>query len=202
MPPRNEEIAAIEKEILRLKKTLVEARRRVAPEVIPDLPLLARDGKPIRLSDCFGGRHELLAIHNMGSRCPYCTLWADGFKGFWPHLNDRCAFVLVSEDPPAAADAFARARNWPFPIVSMFGSEFANVLGVGYEGTHQQPGVSAFRRREDGSIVRTGHADFFPDDDFCSVWPLFELFEQGPNGWQPRFEYENACACCSAAKSS
>lgn len=186
---RTPEIEALEKEILRLKKMLHEARRRAARDPIPDLPLLSRNGAPIRLSDCFGGRPDLLAIHNMGSRCAYCTLWADGFIGFWQHLNDRCAFVLVSEDPPEKLDAFARSRAWPFPVVSMHGSDFANVLGVGYEGVHQQPGVTAFRRSADGSILRTGYTDFFPDDDFCSVWPLFDLLDRGADGWQPRLSY-------------
>jgi predicted dithiol-disulfide oxidoreductase (DUF899 family) len=38
------------------------------------------------LLDMFGGKDRLLLIHNMGQGCRYCTLWADGFNGFLPHL--------------------------------------------------------------------------------------------------------------------
>lgn len=195
------EIAALESQIAELKKKLSEARRRAAPQAVPDLPLLRRDGAPMRLSDCFEGKPDLLVIHNMGRRCVYCTLWADGFVGLWPHLNDRAAVVLVSEDEPTVLDAFARSREWPFPVASMHGSDFANALGVGYEGTHQKPGVSAFERRSDGSIVRTGYAEFGPGDDFCAAWPMFDLLAGGSAGWEPKFAYRSGgCGpgcCCS-----
>lgn len=199
MPPRTEDIVELEKQIATLKKALSEAHRTSEPQVVADLPLRDRHGAAMRLSDCFAGREDLLVIHNMGQRCPYCTLWADGLIGLWPHLNDRTAFVLVSEDEPDVLNAFAQARGWPFPVASMHGSEFANALGVGYEGTHQNPGVSAFRRRSDGTIVRTGHAEFGPGDDFCAVWPMFDLLQGGAGSWQPRYSYRGSCCgggCC------
>ena len=121
---------------------------------MPDLALLARNGSPARLSDYFGGKTDLLVIHNMGRRCPYCTLWADGFVGFWPHLQDRTAFVLVSEDEPKVLDEFARSRGWPFPVASMHGTDFAQTLGVGTEPGHTNPGASGFRRS--GPTARFG----------------------------------------------
>jgi predicted dithiol-disulfide oxidoreductase (DUF899 family) len=194
-----DEIRLLQSQIADLKKRLGEARRRASPVVVPNLPLLSREGTPTSLAACFGNRSELLVIHNMGSRCVYCTLWADGFVGLWPHLNDRCAFVLVSEDEPAVLDGFARSRGWPFPVVSMYGSEFANALGVGYEGTHQNPGVSAFTRDAAGTIRRTGHAEFGPGDDFCAMWPFVELFGDTPE-WKPKYNYTQGCGpgCCCA----
>ncbi|MDZ4830339.1 MAG: DUF899 family protein [Phycisphaerae bacterium] len=187
------EVRELETAIEALKKKLTEARRRAVPEVVADLTLLGRDGTPKRLSDFFGTRNDLLLVHNMGRRCQYCTLWADGLIGFWPHLNDRSAFALVSEDAPPVLDEFARSRNWPFPVASMHGSDFANALGVGYDDTHQHPGVSAFHRRDDGTIVRTGYAPFGPGDDFCSVWPLFDLLQGGASGWAPKYKYGGSC---------
>jgi predicted dithiol-disulfide oxidoreductase (DUF899 family) len=196
-----DEIADLESQIADLKKRLTEARRRAPAEQVADLPLLRRDGTPTRLSDCFGGKPDLLVIHNMGRRCVYCTLWADGLIGSWPHLNDRAGFVLVSEDEPAVLDAFATSREWPFPVASMHGTDFANALGVGYDGSHQKPGVSAFERRADGSIVRTGYAPFGPGDDFCAAWPLFDLLAGGASGWEPKYAYRQGnCGpgcCCS-----
>lgn len=31
-----------------------------------------------------------------------------------------------------------------------------------------------------------GRAAFGPGDDFCAVWPLFDLLEGGVDGWAPR----------------
>jgi hypothetical protein len=51
------------------------------------------------------------------------------------------------------------------------------------------PGASAFRKQGDGAIERTGIAEFGLGDDFCAVWPLFDLLEGGAGAWRPRFEY-------------
>ncbi len=195
----NAEIASLQTQIDDLKKRLSEARRRADVEPIGDLALVARDGSPARLSTYFGDRDDLLVVHNMGMRCAYCTLWADGLVGFWPHLNDRTAVVLVSEDPPLAADAFARDRGWPFPIASMHGTEFAKLLGTETTAGHTRPGASGFSRTSDGSIVRTGFAEFGPGDDFCSAWPLFDLLQGGAGTWAPNFSYAaRGCGpnCC------
>jgi predicted dithiol-disulfide oxidoreductase (DUF899 family) len=31
----------------------------------------------VRLSELFAGKADLILIHNMGTTCPNCTLWAD-----------------------------------------------------------------------------------------------------------------------------
>jgi hypothetical protein len=46
--------------------------------------------------------------------------------------------------------------------------------------------VSALRRAVDGSLVPTGRAEFGPGDDFCAVWPLFDLLEGGAGDWAPQ----------------
>ena len=48
---------------------------------------------------------------------------------------------------------------------------------------------SAFRKEEDGTIRRVGHAPFGPGDEFCGVWHLFDLLEEGAAGWQPELGY-------------
>jgi predicted dithiol-disulfide oxidoreductase (DUF899 family) len=194
------EVRAIEEQIDALKKKLSEARRRATPEIVADLALVGRDGTPTTLSALFGKRSDLLVVHNMGRRCAYCTLWADGFIGAWPHFNDRAAFVLVSEDEPAVLDEFARSRGWPFPVASMNGTQFANALGCGYEEVHQEPGVSAFSKRDDGTIVRTGYAQFGPGDDYCAAWHFFDLLQGGVGEWAPKYKYGGCgpnCCCGS-----
>jgi hypothetical protein len=61
--------------------------------------------------------------------------------------------------------------------------------GVGVRdrgGGSSLPGVSALRRAVDGSLVPTGRAEFGPGDDFCAVWPLFDLLEGGAGDWAPQ----------------
>jgi predicted dithiol-disulfide oxidoreductase (DUF899 family) len=47
------------------------------------------------------------------------------------------------------------------------------------------PGVSVLQRRETG-IVRVSNAGFRAFDDFCTLWHLFDLLPEGPDGWRPR----------------
>jgi predicted dithiol-disulfide oxidoreductase (DUF899 family) len=123
----------------------------------------------------------------MGTGCRNCTMWADGFNGVLPHLEDRAAFVVSSPDDPATQCAFAAARGWRFRMVSHQGTNFA--ADMGYRGEHGwRPGVSVFRRAGD-RILRVSDTDFDAGDDFCPVWHLFELLPEGAAGWRPKFSY-------------
>lgn len=185
----NAEIERLEAEIAELHKRLGEARRRASPEPVQDYLLRRPDGAAVRLSDLFGGREDLLVVHNMGRKCAYCTLWADGFESLRPHLENRCAFALASADEPEVARQFAASRGWSYPVVSAAGSTFAKDMGFESDAGDPWPGVSAFRRLEDGSIVRTGRAAFGPGDPFSAVWHFFDLLEGGAKGWSPKFSY-------------
>src|SRR6185295_10360508 len=88
------EIVGLEKEIREKKQLLAELRRAQPAREIQDYEL-RRSGETIRLSQMFDGKSDLILIHNMGTTCPYCTMWADGFNGLYDHLRDRAAFVLV-----------------------------------------------------------------------------------------------------------
>ena len=143
---------------------------------------------PVRLSELFGHHTDLIVIHNMGTSCPYCTLWADGFNGFQHHLATRAAFVVSSPDAPDVQQKFAAGRGWKFPMVSHKGSTFAADLGYRGPHGHWRPGVSAFQR-DAGRIVRVSDSELCPGDDFCTLWHLFDLLPQGAAGWTPKFSY-------------
>ena len=183
----DERIAQLEKELYELKHRLAEARREATPQAVDDYELTRADGTPVMLSELFGGKDDLILIHNMGRSCPYCTLWADGFNGVAEHLADRAGFAVCSPDEPAVQRAFAAGRGWRFPMVSGARSSFIEDMGFMSEGK-PWPGASAFHRNADGSIVRTGRAIFGPGDDFCAVWHLLDL-AGGPKGWAPKESY-------------
>jgi predicted dithiol-disulfide oxidoreductase (DUF899 family) len=174
-----ERVRAAKTELL----ALVRAR---GPEPVADHTLRNPDGTEVRLSALFGEHDDLLVVHNMGRGCSYCTLWADGLTGFTPHFARRCAFVLCSDDEPETVGAFAEERGWGFRCVSGRGSAFTGAMGYRNEKGGPIPGVSAFHRSGDGTIVRTGHTPFGPGDDYCALWPLFDLLQEGSDGFIPR----------------
>ncbi len=123
---------------------------------------------PVRLSELFGDRDQLILIHDMGFACPYCTMWADGFNGLLPQIDERAAFALASPDAVEQPKKGAAKRGWQFRMVSTRGSSFSKDMGFGDEGS-PMPGVSTFVRAPDGAISRYAAASFGPGDKFCSV---------------------------------
>ncbi|MEO1008664.1 MAG: DUF899 family protein [Planctomycetota bacterium] len=139
----------------------------------------------VTLSELFGGHDDLLVIHNMGRSCSYCSLWADGLASLHPKITERASIALSSPDAPDVQAEVAQRRGWPYRMVSVAGNTFAEDMGFKSERGYL-PGVSAFHKNEDGSITRSGSAYFGPGDDFCAIWPLFDLLEGGAKGWEPR----------------
>ena len=185
----SDQVTSLQTQIEDLKKQLSAARRAVKPEPIRDYTLRTADDQPITLSALFASKPDLIVIHNMGRKCPYCTLWADGFNGLSAHLASRAAFVLSSPDEPKALREFAASRGWKFATVSTYGTTFTADLGYEPEPGRYWPGVSAFRKLPSGAMERTGKATFGPGDDFCSAWPLFDLLGGGAKNWEPRYVY-------------
>jgi predicted dithiol-disulfide oxidoreductase (DUF899 family) len=187
---KRDEIAAVRKEMAALQAT-------VEPEVVKDYVLAGWDG-PVRLSDLFGDKDDLILIHNMGSGCPMCTMWADGFNGVYDHLASRAAFVVASPNPVEAQKKFAAGRGWRFPMVSYGASRFAEDMhyrhraGADFADDERMggwnPGVSVFRR-DGGRILRVSDAELGPWDDFCLVWHLFDLVPNLERTWKPQYTY-------------
>ena len=72
-------IAELERDIAERIARLNDLRKSAPPRQVPDYRFATLDGEAT-LSDLFAGRRRLLAIHNMGQGCRFCTLWADGFN--------------------------------------------------------------------------------------------------------------------------
>lgn len=184
-----EQITRLEKDITADKKKLIELKQQLPPEQIGEYTFRDWHGNGVSVADLFGDRDELILVHNMGKRCPWCTMWADGFNGLLPHLEDRAAFVVVSPDDPDVQKAFARGRNWQFTMVSCAGTSFAEDVNFRDEKGAYWPGVSALYKDDDGKVYRSAYSYFGPGDDFCSTWHFFDLLKNGSAGWNPKFEY-------------
>jgi predicted dithiol-disulfide oxidoreductase (DUF899 family) len=182
-----QKLAQYRGEIAVLRKKMRDLQASVEPQEVGDYELSTGNGA-VRLSELFGDKDYLFVIHNMGAGCPYCTLWADGFNGFVPHIENRAAFVLASPDDPDKQDKFKASRDWRFRMVSYGKSTFAADMGYRGADGHHHPGVSVFRKRG-GKIFRVSDTSFAPGDDFATIWHFFDLIPEGASGWAPKYKY-------------
>lgn len=177
-------IKEIEKQIYDLQVELSKLRKENPPESVADHAFNGWNG-PVSLSQLFEGHDELIVVHNMGKRCNYCTLWADGLTGFVPHIRTRAAIVLVNGDPTDVQKKVAESRGWNFTLVQDADTTFSREMGYfGEDGP--EPGVSTFKKLPDGSIVRTNTTNFGPGDVFCPIWHLWDLLDGGQADWHPK----------------
>ena len=182
-----QELEGRRRQIEALRKEMRQVQQAVEPQPVEDYVFQTPEGE-VRLSQLFGAKDDLFVIHNMGTGCSACTMWADGFNGVYDHLADRAAFVVSSPDAPARQQAFAKGRDWRFPMVSHQGTTFAADMGYRGEGGGWEPGVSVFKRTPAG-IVRVSDAELGPGDDFCVAWHLFDMLPEGAAGWHPKYAY-------------
>ncbi len=193
---------------LRDQRERVAELRRQLPEGQPvtDHELQEiRDGcrTPVRLSQLFlDPERPLVLVHFMfgkaqRSLCPMCTMWADGYDGVVPHLRQRVNFAVLVAGDVGAFEAYGRSRGWKhLRLVSAADSDLKRVLGFENEEGAQQPGVSVFRRRSDGSIehwyslsANLGSDGFRGMDLLSPVWNFLDLTPEGRGAWMPRKEY-------------
>jgi predicted dithiol-disulfide oxidoreductase (DUF899 family) len=182
----NRRVAEYRREIAALREKMRLTQAKAEPQEVRDYEFAVPSGTR-KLSSFFAGKDTLILIHNMGTSCPSCTMWADGFNGVYPHLLDRAGFVLTSPDPPEMQQRFAEARGWKFPMASHQGTSFAADMGYARDG-RALPGVSVFERKG-AKILRVADTGFDAGDDFCCVWRFLELTPEGATGWRPKFSY-------------
>jgi predicted dithiol-disulfide oxidoreductase (DUF899 family) len=150
----NEEVATdlehdlteAEEELVKAKERLALLRRQLPQEEVKDYAFKGAEGREANLSDFFGEKKDVILIHNMGTGCAYCTMWADGFNGVLPHLENRAGFVVISPNDPETQKEFARSRGWKFKMFSAKGTTFNKDMGFENAKGGPQPGVSVFRK--------------------------------------------------------
>ena len=146
--------------------------------------------KPLVLMQfMFGGAQE--------TPCPMCTMWADGYDGVVPHLEQRVNFAVVVAGDLAGIRAHARGRGWRNArLLSSQGTSFKRDFGFENEEGAQTPGVSVFTLADDG-VPRhfyTGEALMTPEhfrgmDLLSPVWNFLDLTPEGRGDFFPRLSY-------------
>jgi predicted dithiol-disulfide oxidoreductase (DUF899 family) len=181
-----EEWLAKRKALLEQEKALTHARdavsaaRRALPRVpIDDYRFEGSQG-PVRLSELFRGKSQLIIFHLMfnpdwQAACKSCSFWADNFERIIVHLRARDAnLAAVSRAPIAKLDAFKRRMGWSFEWVScgadgIFNHDFGAYLtpeDLARPGNNSNygtrrftipdvPAISVFSRDADGSLYHT-----------------------------------------------
>jgi predicted dithiol-disulfide oxidoreductase (DUF899 family) len=180
------EISDLEQEIAELTQKLNRLRKALPPREVGNYSFSTLNGSETLL-DLFGDKDRLLMIHNMGQGCRYCTLWADGFNGFLPHLESALSVALVSKDPPETQQRFASSRGWRFHLASHGGGEYIQEQSV-IAGSANMPGAVVYQRSGD-AIVRGSSCAFGPGDLYCSMWGLLALAGLGEEEWTPQYNY-------------
>jgi predicted dithiol-disulfide oxidoreductase (DUF899 family) len=183
----SDKLAHYRQQIAQLRGKMRALQQTLEAQEVSDYEFSTTEGK-VRLSELFGDKEYLFVIHNMGASCPNCTLWADGFNGILPHIENRAAFVVASPDEPAAQQRFRTPRGWRFRMVSYLDTGFARDMGY-HSDKGWLPGVSVFRKCGQ-TICRVSDTSFDEGDDFCTIWHFFDLLPEGANGWQPQYKYQ------------
>lgn len=179
-------IAEIQQQIFELTGELGTLLKQSSGAEVPDYLFSSESGE-VSLLELFAGRDTLLAIHNMGQGCRYCTVWADGFNGFLPHLENAMSVVLLSKDPPELQRRFANERGWRFRLASHGGGDYIREQTV-VNGQDNYPGAVVYKREGD-KVLRFNACVFGPGDLYCSLWSLLALAGMGAQDWTPQYSY-------------
>ena len=179
-------IAQIQQQIFELTAELGGLLKQSRGAEVPDYRFAGGSGE-VSLLELFAGRDTLLAIHNMGQGCRYCTVWADGFNGFLPHLENAMSVVLLSQDPPELQRRFANERGWRFRLASHGGGAYIREQTV-VDGQDNYPGAVVYKREGD-RVLRFNACVFGPGDLYCSLWSLLALAGMGAQDWTPQYSY-------------
>jgi predicted dithiol-disulfide oxidoreductase (DUF899 family) len=191
---------AREKEFTRLREELAQARRALPwAKVEKDYVFDAPEGK-VTLADLFGGKGQLIVQHFMfgpdwNEGCPSCSFWTDTFNGIDTHLAHRdTAFVLVSRGPIDRLEAYRKRMGWSLRWVSSLGNDFNFDFAVSFAPDEtalkynfdtikphgqENPGVTAFRRGDDGAIYRTYSTYARGIDMLNGAYQLLDITSKG-----------------------
>jgi predicted dithiol-disulfide oxidoreductase (DUF899 family) len=183
----SEKMSAYRRQIADIRKKMRAEQAAIEPQEVANYEFQTPEGA-VRLLELFGEHEDLMVVHNMGSTCPACTLWADGYNGLHHHVITRAAFVVSSPESPAAQQKFASSRGWKFPMVSHAGTTFAADMGYRSSKGGWLPGISVFKRAGQ-KILRVSDVGWSPGDDFCTLWHFFDLLPGGAAGWSPKLGY-------------
>ena len=196
-------LLAKEKEFIRLRDQLSQARRELPWERVKDSYVFEGAAGRETLADLFGDRSQLIVYHFMfapewENGCKSCSFWADNFNGITSHLRQRdVALAAISRAPYPKLKAFAQRLGWQFKWVSSADTDFnydyhvsfrpedvaagnAQYNSAPYSGKMSDlPGVSVFIQDADGAIFHTYSTYARGLDPINAAYQLLDLVPKG-----------------------
>ena len=191
---------AKEKAFTRQREELAQERRALPwVKVEKDYVFDAPEGK-VTLADLFDGKGQLIVQHFMfgpdwNEGCPSCSFWTDTSNGNDVHLAHRdTAFALVSRGPIDRLEAYAKRMGWNLRWVSSLDNDFNFDFAVSFAPDEaalkynfdtikphgqESPGVTAFRRGDDGAIYRTYSTYARGIDMLNGAYQLLDITSKG-----------------------
>ena len=210
---QRKELLQKEKQLQRHIDEVVKARRELGWEKIGDYKFEGPNGV-VHLSELFGTHKDLMIQHLMFAEkdekaCPSCTQWLDNYNGSLPHIRQRAAFFGVAKASVAKLEAMRKLKGYDFQLLSSAGCTFNVDFGVEQppheldaqwynygsgcsEKCYQYPGLSVFRKGEDGSIYHTYSTYARGLDRLNAAHALFDLLPYGRDGFHPRHREDYA----------
>ena len=197
------ELLTKEKELLKLRDQLSQARRDLPWERVEATYVFEGAAGRETLASLFGNHNQLLVYHFMfapdwEAGCKSCSFWADNFDGVTAHLGQRdVALAAISRAPYAKLKAFALRMGWQFKWVSSADSDFnydyrvsfraedveagsAQYNHAPYAGSMTDlPGLSVFFKDTDGSLFHTYSTYARGLDPLNSAYQLLDLVPKG-----------------------
>lgn len=198
-----------EKELTRLRDELSAERRALPWLEITeayefDGPVASDPAETKSLLELFGDQEQLVVYHFMygpdwgDEGCPSCSFWADNYDGVQVHLEHRdTAFAVIARATTEQIAAYQARMGWNFDWYSSGRSDFNFDMKVSFRpddlangdapynlGTQQamgdeNPGISVFRRTEDGRVFLT-HQVFSRGLDLLNgAYHLLDLTSKG-----------------------
>lgn len=193
-------LLAKEKEFTQAREELARERRALPWVRIEKAYAFDSAEGRVTLGDLFAGHGQLVVQHFMfgadwNEGCPSCSFWSDNFNGIDKHLAARdTAFVVVSRGPLDKLNAYRKRMGWTFRWVSSAPCDFNQDFAVSFEADEQgpaynfgtikppgreMPGVSAFRKGEDGSVYRTYSTYSRGIDMLNGTYQLLDITSKG-----------------------
>ena len=147
------ELLDAEKELTRRSDEVAQQRQQLPWVKIDKDYRFDTDAGSVSFADLFDGRSQLLMYHFMfgpeyTAGCPVCSTIADGFNGFFVHLeNHDVGMMAVSQAPIAAIQGYKSRMGWTFPWASSLGSDFNFDFDVSFTEEEQRSGEVEYNFR-------------------------------------------------------
>jgi predicted dithiol-disulfide oxidoreductase (DUF899 family) len=185
----HEQLLAKEKAATRARDALAAERRRQPMTPVEKDYVFDGINGPVRLTDLFEGRSQLIVYHFMfapevhgwpEAGCEGCSMFTDNIGQFaLTHLAQRdVMFSLVSRGSLPNLLAYQKRMEWTAPWVSSAGNSFNKDFGMTTDEGHEHHGLSVFLR--DGqSVYRTYFTGARGVEALGASWTFLDLLPYG-----------------------